>query len=85
MGLGIVIVAVALVVIIVITLIVVGVRAARTEERPEQEPDTMFMLGVVFLGSGIALFIAVGPAMLGLPVLGAIFMAVGAQRMRRQG
>ena len=82
MGLGIVIIAVIALVVIGILLAVVGIRALREEERKPTEPDEMFTLGVVFLGAGIALFVTIGPAMLGLPVLGGIFMAVGARRMR---
>ena len=63
-----------------------GVRSAmRDPDRAPVDGDQLFMLGVIFLGAGVALFVSVGPAMLGMPVLGAIFMAVGAQRRRSDG
>ena len=80
MGLGIVIV---VAILVVLALVAVGIGATvRRTDRPEPDPDDIFMLGVIFLGAGIALFVSVGPAMIGMPVLGAIFMAIGAQRKR---
>ena len=43
-------------------------------------PDQLFAVGIVFIGAGVALMVAVGPGMVGLLALGVVFMAAGARR-----
>jgi hypothetical protein len=53
-------------------------------EHPEMTGDQLFTLGVIFTGTGIALGVAVNPGMLGIMMLGIIYMAMGAQMKRRE-
>lgn len=56
-----------------------------SEERARaDEPDPFFILGIVFFGAGIALFVTIGPAMLFMPALGIIYMALGIARTRKR-
>ena len=39
--------------------------------------QALFVIGITFMGAGIALVASIGPAMLGYAALGTIFMAIG--------
>lgn len=82
MGLGIVIWVMASIVVLAVIGVVALIVTRRDVPSRRMDPDEMFMLGVIFLGSGIALFVTIGPAMLGLPVMGAIFMIAGTLQKR---
>ena len=60
--------------------------SSRGEERrrTQMSGDELFTLGVVFTGAGVALFVSIGPAMLGMLALGIVFMLIGAQRKRSE-
>ena len=46
------------------------------------DADPWFVLGICLTGAGTALFVTIGPAMIGIFVAGLVFIAVGARRMR---
>lgn len=74
-----------LVVVLIVLVVVIGVRRRQPDRSPkEMSGDEMFNLGVVFTGAGVALFVSVGPSMIGLLALGLIFMATGARKKREQ-
>jgi len=49
------------------------------EQKKATDYKKMFMLGLIFVGTGIALTTTVGPAGIGLLALGGIMMFVGGQ------
>ncbi|MDJ0792023.1 MAG: hypothetical protein QNJ71_09005 [Acidimicrobiia bacterium] len=73
-------------VIAVVALILVVWRASRRDEAEAtaMTGDELFTLGVVFTGAGVALFVSIGPAMLGMFALGIVFMVVGAKKRRSE-
>ena len=73
---------VGLIAAVVVGLLMVTMRRDPGEPKQEMTGDEMFTLGVVFTGAGVALFVSVGPAMLGMFVLGIIFMVMGARKKR---
>lgn len=74
---------VSIVVALLAVLIGVGVVLTirrRSPDEPfgsEMSADQWTALGVVFFGTGVALWLTVGPAMIGMTAMGLIFMAVG--------
>ena len=73
---------IGLIAVVATGVLVYMMRSDPGESKKEMTGDEMFMLGVVFTGSGVALFVSVGPAMLGMLALGIIFMATGAKKKR---
>lgn len=57
-------------------------RAAAQRGQPMPDADPWFVLGICLTGAGTALFVTIGPAMIGIFVAGLVFIAVGARRMR---
>ena len=52
------------------------------EQQTEAETNTanyqaLFVIGITFMGAGVALMVSTGPAMLGLTAVGIVFMIVG--------
>jgi hypothetical protein len=50
----------------------------------QPDPRTLIGVGVAFMGAGVALMASAGPGMVGLLVLGVVFMITGARRMREE-
>jgi hypothetical protein len=54
-----------------------------SDERPSgTETNTtnyqaLFVIGITFMGAGVALMVSTGPAMLGLTAIGIVFMVIG--------
>jgi hypothetical protein len=79
------IVALAMIALVVGALAVISVArrsAAAKRGRPMPEADPWYVLGICLTGAGTALFVTIGPAMIGIFVAGLVFIAVGARRMR---
>ncbi len=77
---------------LVIGLVAVGVGIAAVLVVRRRDPDLaesrmtgdqLFMLGVIFTGTGVALAVSIGPHMLGILALGIIYMGMGATMKRR--
>jgi hypothetical protein len=45
-------------------------------------PDVWISLGTVFTGAGVALWLTIGPAMLGMFVLGMVYLVIGIRKQR---
>lgn len=67
----------------VIAMVVVGRRTPGST--PEMTGDQFLTLGIVFIGAGVALMVAIGPGMIGIMVLGIIYMGMGARMKRQEG
>ena len=69
-----------------VAIVVVIAFSRRDPKRPQAElaGDEMFNLGIVFTGAGVALWVSVGPSMIGIFALGLIFMVMGARKKREQ-
>ena len=70
---------VALLALVIGAGVVLSLRRRSPEETfgSELSADQWTALGVVFFGTGVALWLTVGPAMIGMTAMGLIFMAVG--------
>lgn len=64
---------------------VVVVRRRSPGSAPEMTGDQLLTLGVIFTGTGVALGLTIGPAMLGIMALGIVYMAMGAWMKRQEG
>lgn len=51
---------------------------------PPKNPDPLFLMGISLAGAGAALVATLGPGMIGVGVVGIVFIAVGARRSRHQ-
>lgn len=77
---------------ILVALLAVGIAAGvvltirrRSPEQPvaaELTPEQWTALGVVFFGAGVAMWLTLGPAMIGMTAMGLIFMGVGIRANR---
>jgi len=73
-------------IIIGVLLIAAAVVLAVTKQRPPvvaDGVDPLFIVGISVCGAGAALMATMGPAMMGMMVLGIVFISIGAGRMRR--
>ena len=57
-----------------------GGPSTRSEEA--MSPEMWISLGTVFAGAGVALWLTVGPAMIGMFALGIIYLAIGITKQR---
>ena len=77
---------------ILVALLAVGIAAGvvltirrRSPEQPvgaELTPEQWTALGVVFFGAGVAMWLTLGPAMIGMSAMGLIFMGMGIKEQR---
>jgi Ca2+/Na+ antiporter len=51
----------------------------------EMRGDQLFTLGVIFTGTGVALTVTIGPAMIGIMALGIVYLVMGTWMRRREG
>ena len=77
---------VAVVLLVVLGLVAVALLtvAKRHEAAGEEEPDPLLILGITLAGAGSALIAAIGPAMIGLTLVGLAVLAAGIQRTRHR-
>lgn len=66
----------------ILTALLLRRRRAHPDQVVDMSADELLTLGVVFAGSGLALFATVGIAGIGLLAVGFVFTGLGIQRRR---
>jgi hypothetical protein len=77
-----------LAVVVLVVLIVLGIVAVFVVRRqvpvPPDDPDPLFIVGIVVSGTGAALTAAIGPQMMLMSLFGVMLLAIGARRSRKR-
>ncbi len=78
-----IIIAVGVLALVIALAAALVLRRTQPDERPSSDVDPLFTSGITLAATSVALVITLGPLMYGMMALGFTFMAIGANRMRR--